>query len=439
MDRETGAAEQPPVSRSLGRRLFDRYGAMTSKLSAAVIDQGLYAGSNFILNVLLARWMEPDQYGAFVVAYSWFLLPQNFYDAILIEPMSIFGSGRYLQKLRHYLGYVYHGHMIYGLLAFLVLVVGAAISHVVDSSLMGTAMLGAAVATPMLLSRWLTRQPLYIKSRPEQSALGGALYLALSIVAIFLVEQAGLLNTFTAMLTIGLCSLAASIFLTVAFIKPTLRLKRDEDLNPRKLAVEHWGYARWSILSRSLNWVSVNIYYVLLPMMLGLAGSAALRALVNFSMPMSMAISAVLTLLLPMFVRAYENEGKASLNRKVRRAMILMLGVSLLYTLALALFGQWGASLLYRGQFDEFATFPVILTLGLSPIMGSFNVVLDAALRSMGQVRLAFYAQVASAVVTLTLGILLMSTLGLLGVNLAIASASASAGVVQWWFYKRQP
>lgn len=438
MDLKTEMVEEPQANAALWRRMMNRYGNLTGKLSAAVIDQALYAGSNFILNVLLARWMEPSQYGAFVVAYSWFLLPQNFYDAILIEPMSIFGSGRYLKKLREYLGFVYHGHVYFSLIAVVVLLMGAAVSHVTDSAIVGTALLGVAVATPMMLSRWLTRQPLYIRSQPNRSAMGGALYLVLSIAAIFLVEVAGLLNPFTAMFTIGMASLAASTFLTLAFIKPTLRLQRDDDLNWRGLTREHWGYARWSILSRAMNWISVNIYYVLLPILLGLSGSAALRALVNFSMPMSMAIGAVLTLLLPMFVRAYENEGKAALTGKVRMAMTLLVGVSLLYILALALFGQTGASLLYRGQFDEFATFWVMVTLGLSPLAASVNVVLDAALRAMGQVRLAFFAQVASATVTLTLGIVLMATLGLLGVNIAIGLSSASAGVVQWWFYRKQ-
>lgn len=40
----------------------------------AVLDQGLFAGSNFLVSVLLARWLEPASYGAFSVAYSVFLL-----------------------------------------------------------------------------------------------------------------------------------------------------------------------------------------------------------------------------------------------------------------------------------------------------------------------------------------------------------------------------
>ena len=39
----------------------------------AVLDQGLFAGSNFLASILLARWLPAAEYGAFVVAYSIFL------------------------------------------------------------------------------------------------------------------------------------------------------------------------------------------------------------------------------------------------------------------------------------------------------------------------------------------------------------------------------
>ena len=36
----------------------------------ALADQALFAGSNFILNIVLARWLSPNDYGAFGVAFS---------------------------------------------------------------------------------------------------------------------------------------------------------------------------------------------------------------------------------------------------------------------------------------------------------------------------------------------------------------------------------
>jgi hypothetical protein len=38
------------------------------KGSLAVLDQGLFSGANFIVNILLARWLAPEEYGAFAVA-----------------------------------------------------------------------------------------------------------------------------------------------------------------------------------------------------------------------------------------------------------------------------------------------------------------------------------------------------------------------------------
>jgi len=40
----------------------------TGKGGLAVVDQALFAGSNFLLSILLARWLTPAEYGAFAVA-----------------------------------------------------------------------------------------------------------------------------------------------------------------------------------------------------------------------------------------------------------------------------------------------------------------------------------------------------------------------------------
>ncbi|GIX47763.1 MAG: hypothetical protein KatS3mg131_1974 [Candidatus Tectimicrobiota bacterium] len=53
----------------------------------AVLDQGLFSGANFLVNILLARWLPPEEYGAFAVALSVFYLLAGFHTAVLTEPM----------------------------------------------------------------------------------------------------------------------------------------------------------------------------------------------------------------------------------------------------------------------------------------------------------------------------------------------------------------
>jgi O-antigen/teichoic acid export membrane protein len=36
----------------------------------AIVDQGIFSGSNFVLYILLARWLAPDDYGAYALGFA---------------------------------------------------------------------------------------------------------------------------------------------------------------------------------------------------------------------------------------------------------------------------------------------------------------------------------------------------------------------------------
>src|ERR1039457_1871962 len=74
------------------------------KGSLVILDQGLISGSNFLIGILLARWLAPEAYGAYALAFSVFLFLSGFHNALLLEPMSVFGPASYRDQLRAYLG-----------------------------------------------------------------------------------------------------------------------------------------------------------------------------------------------------------------------------------------------------------------------------------------------------------------------------------------------
>jgi len=45
-----------------------------AKASLAITDEALISGSNFALSIVLARWLNAEQYGAYALAFSLFLL-----------------------------------------------------------------------------------------------------------------------------------------------------------------------------------------------------------------------------------------------------------------------------------------------------------------------------------------------------------------------------
>src|SRR5262245_13042655 len=112
----------------------------------AVLDQGLFAGVNFLVNLLLARWLEPAQYGAFAAAYTVFFLLAALYTAVLTEPMLVFGAGKYAEKFQKYLGILIMGHWgITGVIA-LILALAALVFWLLGSSNMAQVMLGLAIS-----------------------------------------------------------------------------------------------------------------------------------------------------------------------------------------------------------------------------------------------------------------------------------------------------
>ena len=89
-----------PFSRDF---IFKKFVPWVTKGGLAILDYGLFSGSNFLLGILLARWLAPEQYGAYALAFSIFILVTFLYQALVLEPLSVFSGTSYPNNLRGYL------------------------------------------------------------------------------------------------------------------------------------------------------------------------------------------------------------------------------------------------------------------------------------------------------------------------------------------------
>ena len=90
-------------ARSIGNVPIKRLIFWIQKGGFAILDQGLISGSNFVISILLARWLVPEQYGAYAVAFGIFVLLSLVYQSLVLEPMAVFGGSSYRDCLRGYL------------------------------------------------------------------------------------------------------------------------------------------------------------------------------------------------------------------------------------------------------------------------------------------------------------------------------------------------
>jgi len=396
------------------RGLYGRYGRWGKKLGAAITDQALFAGSNFIVNWLLALWLPKEEFGVVVVAFTWFLLIQTFYEALTVSPMSYYGSGKYSKYFRRYLGFIFQAHV------FLSTMIGigfgiAALLIYADQPLLGTAMAGTAVASVFLLARGLIRQPFYILSNPQGSVVGGAIYLVVNVVCTILLHLTNVLTPFTALIGMGIAGLVTTI-VQVYMLKPEFKTtEANAELTRRMIIKDHWSYGKWSLSSRSLAWLATNFGVLFIPLVIGFSGSATLRAIMNLVQPIFQANAALITLLVPTFVRTYQAQGKGALNSSVKKIISMVIVVTGGYFLFLTLFGRPLIHLLYGGTYDEEATLAFIMCVAALPMITTISRVLDAALSGMGRVKLSFQSKIIPTTLTVILDIFLVTAFGPIG------------------------
>lgn len=407
---------------------------LVGKGSLAVLDQGLFAGTNFIVNVLLARWLTPAEYGAFALAYSVFLLLGTFHTASLTEPMMVFGPGKYAPHFHEYLGILLRGHFALMLPGALALAAAAVVLGRLSSPSVERAFLGLALAAPLILLLWLVRRAFYVRLEPGSAALGGGIYLLILLAAVRALRSTRALSPATGFLAMGLGALAVSALLVVR-LRPAFAL-RSVNPTPATVAADHWRYGRWALASAGVAWFPSNIYFVLLPAWFALEAAGALKALMNLAMPPLHSIGALSGILLPVLVRNRQAGGIRSMNRTLRLALAIFLSGSALYVVLLWSFRLQLFQLLYAGKYREYGGWPLLLV-GLLPFAASATMVLGCGLRALERPDTIFWCYVGSAVVTVLVGVPLITGIGVAGALLAVLLSSLAAGALMLWFYLR--
>lgn len=402
-----------------------------NKGSWAVLDQALFAGTHFVLNILLARWLSPDEYGAFAVAFSIFLLLGAFHTAFLTEPMLVFGPGRYNNRFSDYLGYLIYGHWFISLMASLVLFLSYWFFHSKGQIALANSFFGLALAAPFILLLWLTRRAFYVELNPKYASFGGAFYFIAVCLALLLLYHHEMLSPFWAFIAMAVASALVNISFLV-LLRPNWRgLRCNPDF--AEAVRMQWTYARWSGATTILTWIPGNIYYSLLPSFVGLGGAGALRATQNVIMPVLHGLSVLSILLVPKFVQVFNHNGKKALFKISKSVSLLFVVLAVFYWVLIIASGPWLMKLLYGDKYLEYnAIIPII---GFLPVSAGIVAVIGGALRAMERPDLVFKSYIITLFSTLTAGIGLTYCGGVIGSGIALLISSLTTAVALAWFY----
>jgi O-antigen/teichoic acid export membrane protein len=394
------------------------------------MDQGLFAMSNFAVNVMLARWLSPEQYGSFAIVYSILLLIGGFHNSFFTEPMLIFGSGKYASRFSNYLSRLYK-------LQWQALLVSAA-ALVFVAGLMWSAgfadsaqnLSTVAAASPLILSMWFSRRACYTQGRVRIAAVGSGTYFVLVIGGVVLLQSVGLVTTAAAFVVMAAAGLIVSLMLHRTQLAGAASARHDL---VTELGRDHIVYGRWALAATVASWVPNNVYYFVLPLWSDLGTTGALKALLTLTMPISQVTSVLGILVVPHLVRI-RNERSFALSIA---ALILLFGLaSVGYWLIMSTFRLDVVRLLFGQQYVEIADLVVLI--GILPILASAAYVSAGALRALERPDLVFRGFLASTFAATVACFVLVPRAGLVGAIVGLLLAVLVKIIVLLWLLVKE-
>lgn len=399
-----------------------------------ILDQGLYSGVNFLLGILLARWLSPAMYGSFSAAYSLFLLFSVAQVALIAEPMSILGVDQYRHNITSYLNYLLRVQLIASILPFLLMLLSTLF---ITNNMLRDTMIAMGSALPLILYYWYLRRAFYLEMQSGMAMLTSLIYSVLLLLIVFLIQLVGHLTASAAYWAISLSSLVAGLF---ALKRLGLQLFGEwgdqASLNPRIVNRQLWEFGKWILPAYLAGWFTTLSFPFLITIFLNAQSAGAFRALQNLFLPFHQLLAAITLLVLPWLSRQKTEHGSATLFAATQVVAGITGLFAMLYCLVIVIFRREIVDFLYSSPFYSSFDY-LIIFLAISTLLGSAPLILGLALRVLGQQNIILWSKGSGAIFTLIFGIPIIWMLHMKGVIVSLIGGVFIETIILLFFYFR--
>jgi O-antigen/teichoic acid export membrane protein len=420
----------------LSYRLYlDRIAGWIFKFGYGILDQGFYSGANFLLSILLARWLSVDAYGAFSAVYSIFLLVATLQVALIAEPMSIMGADKYVNTVVGYLNYLLRIQWIgSSALAFVFVIVSLLFVH--DRLLLEN-LISMALAMPVIFFYWYLRRALYLRAQSKLAMVTSFAYILSLILQIIGWRLFDRLSIETAYSSMAVSSLFASFFIMkILGVKIFGLGSLRANLNPDIVHAELWGFGKWLMFAYVANWLTVISYPLLITIYINAEFAGVFRAIQNLFLPFQQFLAAITLLVLPWLTIQRADKGDAQLLTATRHIAWVVGFVALFYCIGITVFRNAIMHFLYANEmYSNFSGLTPYLA--LATLIGAVHIILGLALRIVRQANIILWSKGIAALFFLTFAAPIIGRFQTEGILfLLIAAALIEAFIVVFFYFR---
>jgi hypothetical protein len=427
--------------RGLGRREWaERWRPWAAKSAWSLADQGFTALTGFCVTFLLARWMAPEVYGAYAIAFAGYLFVGGLHNVIVLEPMSVLGPARHWGVMAQYLRaqMVVHWILAAGCAA-LVLIGGGVVWLAEPGSPLVGAIVGAGVALGFFLFLFFARRLCYVQGRPALAAAGSGSCFVLASGGLFWLRSVAAVRPLDVFCLVGAASLVGAL-LVIRALETTREATSDSRFAAagfawRTVLKENWEYGRWLVGSTVLYSVCGQAQMFLAAAMLGLGAVGILRAMMLPASVMTQVVTAAGLIVLPGLSRDF---GRGLAGRVREKAAIIsgVLGAAgVAFAILLAVSSGRAEHLLFGGKFAGYAWLMPILA--LIPAANGLTMGYSVALRAAQRPHFDLVANAIAVPVAVVSAFVFMRMWGLAGSAVSMVIGFAVAAAVNWFVFHK--
>lgn len=318
-----------------------------------LLDQAIVSGGNFVLGVLLARYLGLAAFGTYSLLWMGVLFALSLHQAFISQPMMTLFAQKSGEHREAYFRTIFQVQILLSLalgllslLAFLAL----RFSHFQIEWLPWLPSVGAIAAVYLLQDT--LRKLFFVEKQYRPPLLLDILLYALLLGVLPVAHAFGKLDLGNALLVI---LLAYGLSCTVGVFQMKNAFKFFDKKTIQHTLKEHYHFSVWLLGTSLLQWFSGNFFLIAAAGVLGAFAVGALRMAQNM-----VGLSHVLFLAMENVVPAeaahqFFNHGKAKMNAYLRRTSLLGAIPLLVILLALAAFSPWLIELLYGAEYVPFS------------------------------------------------------------------------------------
>jgi O-antigen/teichoic acid export membrane protein len=386
-----------------------------------VADQGVASSTNFVLNILLARWLLARDYGAYSVCWSILLVLAAFHNALILEPMTIVGPAEFGGKLN---AYFRANNRLNWLVSAALAFAGLLFALLYKEAVVRACLLVLALCVPGYLLLLTARRKQYVINQPVRALQISAVYAILVFTVVSVCRASGKLSAVSGVAAFG------TAWFSLAFVRaqPDART-----VSMKEVAREHWRYGKWIAASAVLAIGASDLQTLLLSMLVDLKAAGALRALMNFVLPLSQLLTVLSIYALPRLSTRAKNWGTGPLLRKGILFPLALTAVSAVYLGVLVLAAPQAEHLLYAGKMEQYMRWVPLLA--ASAFLSAVGAPFSTLLRAVQNSQHVFIAGVTGTAVGAAFAFLLQRNLGIAGALWSLLAANTASTLVIVAFY----